>query len=78
LFLTCREVEDFARRLNSVWNESHIGGNGSVQRFPGMFSICNFLDEDSGTIVVIQEKFVGEFGEGNLLEICRPSINQTL
>ncbi|XP_021307021.1 SKP1-like protein 21 isoform X4 [Sorghum bicolor] len=30
-----REVEDFARRLNSVWNESHIGGNGSVQRFPG-------------------------------------------
>ncbi|XP_008675161.1 SKP1-like protein 21-like isoform X3 [Zea mays] len=35
LFLTCREVEDFARRLNSVWSESHIGGNGSVQRFPG-------------------------------------------
>ncbi|CAD6201564.1 unnamed protein product [Miscanthus lutarioriparius] len=30
-----REVEDFARRLNSVWNDSHIGGNGSVQRFPG-------------------------------------------
>ncbi|PWZ53885.1 SKP1-like protein 20 [Zea mays] len=30
-----REVEDFARRLNSVWSESHIGGNGSVQRFPG-------------------------------------------
>ncbi|KAL5678960.1 hypothetical protein ACJX0J_005345, partial [Zea mays] len=29
-----REVEDFARRLNSVWSESHIGGNGSVQRFP--------------------------------------------
>jgi len=53
LFLTCREVEDFARRLNSVWNESHIGGNGSVQRFPGMFSIYNFLDEDSDTIVVI-------------------------
>ncbi|XP_066307591.1 SKP1-like protein 21 isoform X2 [Miscanthus floridulus] len=30
-----REVEDFARRLNSVWNESHIGGNGPVQRFSG-------------------------------------------
>ncbi|CAN6286030.1 unnamed protein product [Urochloa humidicola] len=41
-----REVEDFARRLNSVWPErmhlgqdrrieSHIGGNGSLQRFPG-------------------------------------------
>jgi len=42
-----REVEDFARRLNSVWpermhlgqekrNESHIGGNGSLQRFTGL------------------------------------------
>ncbi|CAN6314342.1 unnamed protein product [Urochloa humidicola] len=41
-----REVEDFARRLNSVWPErmhlgqdrrieSHIVGNGSLQRFPG-------------------------------------------
>ncbi|PUZ43270.1 hypothetical protein GQ55_9G648900 [Panicum hallii var. hallii] len=41
-----REVEDFARRLNSVWPErmhleqdrrieSHIGGNGSLQRFTG-------------------------------------------
>ncbi|KAG2555392.1 SKP1-like protein 21 [Panicum virgatum] len=41
-----REVEDFARRLNSVWPErmhlgqdksieSHVGGNGSLQRFTG-------------------------------------------
>ncbi|KAL6648956.1 hypothetical protein ACP70R_013180 [Stipagrostis hirtigluma subsp. patula] len=41
-----REVEDFARRLNSVWPErmhlgqdrrieSHVGGNGSVQRLSG-------------------------------------------
>ncbi|WVZ55094.1 hypothetical protein U9M48_005803 [Paspalum notatum var. saurae] len=41
-----REVEDFARRLNSAYSErmhlgqdrrieSHIGGNGSMQRFPG-------------------------------------------
>jgi hypothetical protein len=58
LFLTSREVEDFARRLNSVWPErmhleqdrrieSHIGGNGSLQRFTG-----NFLDENPGIIVV--------------------------
>jgi hypothetical protein len=44
-----REVEDFARRLNSVWPErmhlgqerrieSHmIGGNGSLQRFSGNY-----------------------------------------
>ena len=44
-----REVEDFARRLNSVWPERMhlgqerriesqlIGGNGSVQRFSGNF-----------------------------------------
>jgi hypothetical protein len=69
LFLTCREVEDFARRLNSVWNESHIGGNGSVQRFPGMFSIYNFLDEDSGTIVVINEKFVGGVWGGGFIRV---------
>ena len=44
-----REVEDFARRLNSVWPERMhlgqerriesqlIGGNGSLQRFSGNF-----------------------------------------
>ncbi|AQL10192.1 SKP1-like protein 21 isoform X4 [Zea mays] len=30
-----REVEAFAKRLDSVWKESHIGGNGSARRFPG-------------------------------------------
>ncbi|KAL6847572.1 hypothetical protein ACP4OV_022598 [Aristida adscensionis] len=44
-----REVEDFARRLNSIWPErmhlgqdrrieSHVGGNGSLQRFSAVES----------------------------------------
>jgi hypothetical protein len=45
LFSACREVEDFARRLNSVWPERmHLGqdrriesGNGYLHKLPFFF-----------------------------------------
>jgi hypothetical protein len=64
LFLTCREVEAFAKRLDSVWKESHIGGNGSARRFPGMFFHISSLCYDSGTTVVTSENFIGGVGGG--------------